>query len=57
MKIQEVGASMDLLNAGYEEPFVHFCGAEAPSFLVPAVREFLGLANADEATHVLAKDR
>ena len=48
---------MDLLNAGYEEPFVHFCGAEAPSFLVPAVREFLGLANADEATHVLAKDR
>ncbi len=32
----------DLLEAGYEEPFVHFSDREAPAFLVPAVKEYLG---------------
>lgn len=33
----------DLLEAGYEEPFVHFDAVEAPAFLHPAVRRYLGL--------------
>ena len=33
----------DLLEAGYEEPFVHFPDSEAPPFLHPAVRQHLGL--------------
>ena len=37
-------AEADLLEAGYEEPFVHFDPAEAPPFLLPAVRRHLGLA-------------
>lgn len=32
----------DLLEAGYEEPYVHFADTESPAFLHPAVREFLG---------------
>jgi hypothetical protein len=33
-----------LLKAGaYEEPFVHFDEDEAPCFLLPAVRQHLGL--------------
>ena len=35
-------AEADLLEAGYEEPFVHFDPAEAPPFLLPAVRAQLG---------------
>lgn len=34
-------AEADLLEAGYEEPFVHFADCEAPPFLLPAVREYL----------------
>jgi hypothetical protein len=30
-----------LLEAGYEEPFVHFGEAEAPAFLFPAVKQYL----------------
>ena len=30
-----------LLAAGYEEPFVHFDEADAPPFLLPAVRTLL----------------
>jgi hypothetical protein len=33
----------ELLEAGYEEPFVHFDAGEAPPFLHPAVRQHLGL--------------
>jgi hypothetical protein len=33
----------ELLEAGYEEPFVHFDRGEAPPFLHPAVRQYLGL--------------
>lgn len=33
----------DLLLAGFDEPFVHFADDEAPPFLLPAVREHLGL--------------
>ena len=32
-----------LRAASYEEPFVHFDEDEAPSFLLPAVRQHLGL--------------
>ena len=32
----------DLLEAGYEEPFVHFDEMEAPPFLHAAVRRHLG---------------
>ena len=32
-----------LVADGYEEPFVHFAGCEAPNFLIPAVRQYLGL--------------
>ena len=34
-------AEADLLEGGYEEPFVHFDPAEAPPFLLPAVRRHL----------------
>lgn len=33
----------ELLEAGFEEPFVHFDEGEAPAFLHPAVRQFLRL--------------
>jgi hypothetical protein len=36
-------AEAELFEAGYEEPFVHFAGPEAPPFLVPVVRQHLGL--------------
>jgi hypothetical protein len=36
-------AEAQLLEGGYEEPFVHFDEGEAPAFLVPAVREYLGV--------------
>ena len=32
----------ELLEAGYEEPFVHFDDSESPAFLHPAVRQYLG---------------
>lgn len=34
----------ELLQAGFEEPFVHFDQRESPSFLHPAVREYLGIS-------------
>ena len=37
-------AEADLLLGGYEEPFVHFDAAEAPPFLLPAVRAHLRTA-------------
>jgi len=36
-------AAADLLEGGYEEPFVHFPESEAPGFLLPAVRQYLGM--------------
>ncbi len=35
-----------LAAAGFEEPYVHFPGPEAPAFLIPAVRQYLGLSMA-----------
>jgi len=35
-------AEAELLEAGYEEPFVHFPQDEAPPFLLPAVKDYLG---------------
>jgi hypothetical protein len=32
-----------LADDGYEEPYVHFDERESPPFLLPAVREYLGL--------------
>jgi len=40
-------AEADLLEAGFEEPFVHFADDEAPPFLLPAVREHLGHVASD----------
>lgn len=36
-------AEAELLEDGYEEPFVHFDAQEAPPFLHEAVRQYLGL--------------
>jgi hypothetical protein len=36
-------ADAQLLENDYEEPFVHFGDREAPPFLLPAVRQYLGL--------------
>ncbi len=36
-----------LAAAGFEEPYVHFPGPEAPAFLIPAVRQYLGLDKAE----------
>lgn len=36
-------AEAELFEKGYEEPFVHFDIDEAPDFLHPAVRQYLGL--------------
>jgi hypothetical protein len=40
-------AEADLLVAGYEEPYVHFDDREAPPFLIPAVKQHLGLDKPD----------
>jgi len=34
-------AQTELLERGFEEPFVHFDSFEAPTFLHPAVKDFL----------------
>jgi hypothetical protein len=44
-------AEADLLEAGYEEPFVHFPEDEAPPFLLPAVQEYLASATPATALH------
>jgi hypothetical protein len=43
-------AEAELLQKGFEEPFVHFDQFEAPSFLLPAVREHLESPNASPQT-------
>jgi len=40
-------AEADLLEAGFEEPFVLFPEGGAPPFLLPAVRAYLGGTAAD----------
>ena len=47
-----------LLEDGYEEPFVHFDDREAPPFLMPAVRQHLGLSPAamDPSTPALTEN-
>ncbi len=42
-------AEADLLEAGYEEPFVHFDADEAPAFLLPAVEQYLRPGTPDTA--------
>jgi hypothetical protein len=44
-------AEADLLEAGFEEPFVHFPQEEAPPFLLPAVRQYLDSAPPDPTLH------
>ncbi len=46
-------AEADLLEAGFEEPFMHFPSDEAPSFLVPAVKEDLGVDVSDPTLHAV----
>ena len=52
-------AEVQLLEQGYEEPFVHFGAEEAPAFLHPAVRQYLGLSSAPTAPTppILTKER
>ena len=33
----------ELMDAGYEEPFVHFAEDEAPAFLFPAIEQSPGI--------------
>lgn len=44
-------AEAELLQARYEEPFVHFDQEEAPAFLHPAVRQHLALQRRQTAPH------
>ena len=41
----------ELLDAGYEEPFVHFDDSEAPPFLLAAVMQYLGIDTLDATLH------
>jgi hypothetical protein len=43
-----------LMEAGYEEPFVHFSEDESPAFLHPAVKQYLAASqlNAEAANSV-----
>ena len=52
-------AEAQLLQDGYQEPFVHFDSTEGPAFLHPAVREYLGLppAISEVATTALSEER
>src|SRR5262245_30856062 len=50
-------AEAQLLEAGYEEPFVHFAGGEVPGFLLPAVQQYLrARASASEPSPVLTQE-
>ena len=44
-------AEADLLEGGYEPPFLHFDEDEAPAFLLPAVQEYLKPAARPDALH------
>ena len=48
-------AEAELLQSGYEEPFVHFDEGEAPRFLHPAVRQYLGLEPIADAPITVAR--
>jgi hypothetical protein len=52
-------AEAQLVQRGYEEPFVHFDAQESPDFLHEAVRQYLGLAPAstNPTPIVLTKER
>ena len=41
----------ELLEAGYQEPFVHFASEEAPAFLLPAVQQYLASRTRQPAPH------
>lgn len=43
-------AEGELLERGFDEPFVHFDDLNAPGFLLPAVRRHLGLATVPAET-------
>jgi hypothetical protein len=47
-------AEAQLLQDGYQEPFVHFDPTEGPAFLHAAVREYLGLSPASRAINTTA---
>jgi hypothetical protein len=44
-------AEEQLTEQDYEGPFVHFDEFEAPAFLFPAVRQYLGLATNSQENH------
>jgi len=50
-------AEAELLDAGYEEPMVHFADNEAPPFLHAAVRLHLGLSpTVNQPTHLTVSE-
>lgn len=51
-------AEAELLESGYEEPFVHFDENEMPAFLLPAVQQYLRLpANSSDPHHSVALEK
>ena len=52
-------AEANLVEDGYEEPFVHFDQREAPAFLHPAIRQHLGLLpeTNELITPIIVEDR
>jgi hypothetical protein len=47
-------AEAQLLQDGYQEPFVNFDATEGPAFIHPAVREYLGLSTVSRAINTTA---
>ena len=48
-------AEAELLENGFEEPFVHFDENESPPFLHPAVRDYLGRKRVADASIPVAR--
>lgn len=49
-------AEANLLEAGFEEPFVHFPEEESPAFLHPAVRAYLASPEINQAEPILTEN-
>ena len=55
--VQYYLAEAQLLEEGYEEPFVHFSADESPPFLHEAVRQYLGLSQAPSSLATFSEDQ
>lgn len=49
-------AEAELLEAGYDEPYVHFSEDEAPAFLFPAVLQHLASLDSNESKPALTEN-